>query len=199
VRIVRVTHFVAEVRGQLVIGPPRIADVASDLHEDDAPLRDEARFTVPPVPGDAAGRVVMCAVLPIGERPRTVVRCDRVGRLAGDRCADLAAITTARRLDILAQTICGHLLARSTYSKRARDRCTMKLPGSENAPQAFITCSPGGHLGTRIVRVARCKTGLVYQVVGLSGWYSQTSKKCFRSIPLRCSARSMNWAVVTLP
>jgi hypothetical protein len=42
-------------------------------------------------------------------------------------------------------------------------------------------------------------TDLVYQVVGLSGWYSQTSKKCVRSTPLRCSARSMNWAVVTLP
>jgi hypothetical protein len=56
-----------------------------------------------------------------------------------------------------------------------------------------------GHLGPRIVRVARCTTDLVYQAVGLSGWYSQTSKKRFRSIPLRCSARSMNWAVVTLP
>jgi hypothetical protein len=76
---------------------------------------------------------------------------------------------------------------------------TMKSPGSENAFQAFIDLLAGGHLGTRIVRVARCTTDFVYQAVGLSGWYSQTSKKCVRSIPLRCSARSMNWAVVTLP
>ncbi len=60
----------------------------------------------------------------------------------------------------------------------------------------FVDLLARAHFGTRIVRYT---TDLAYQAVGLSGWYSQTSKKCFRSIPLRCSARSMNWAVVTLP
>ena len=38
-----------------------------------------------------------------------------------------------------------------------------------------------------------------YQDVGLSGWYSQTSKKWSSSMPLSSSARAMNWAVVTFP
>ena len=37
----------------------------------------------------------------------------------------------------------------------------------------------------------------IYQDVGLSGWYSQTSKKWSSSIPLSSSARATNWAVVT--
>jgi len=32
------------------------------------------------------------------------------------------ALTTARRLDVLAQMICAHVLARSAYSQGARDR-----------------------------------------------------------------------------
>jgi hypothetical protein len=72
-------------------------------------------------------------------------------------------------------------------------------PARRTDQPAFIDLLAGGHPGTRIVRVARCTTDPDYQAVGFSGWYSQTSKNCSRSIPLRCSARSMNWAVVTLP
>jgi hypothetical protein len=37
------------------------------------------------------------------------------------------AITTARRLDVLAQMICAHVRARSAYSESARDRCSYGL------------------------------------------------------------------------
>jgi hypothetical protein len=52
-------------------------------------------------------------------RPASWRRAERLH--TGARRADMA-IPTARRPDVLAQTICAHLLARSAYSQGARDR-----------------------------------------------------------------------------